>query len=114
VRAAIKENPPPAAQEVFRRLGRNGYALQLCKLFPKEYGIIVSRYAASSKKTFDIKAATLYLEKALKEHPPQSLKTLAKKGGFARAVLIEKLPSLCSKASKKFTTYQISLRNRQN
>jgi transcriptional regulator with XRE-family HTH domain len=113
VRAAIKENPPPAAQEVFRRLGSNGYALQLYKYFPKEYSIIVSRYAVSSKRPFDIKAVSLYLKKELKEHPPQSLRTLANKGGFSRSLLIEKLPSLCSEVSKRFATYQIALRNRQ-
>lgn len=103
LRAARVEEPPPAVQTIFYRLGFVGTPTLLFRRFPKECRIIVARYAERNKRRLDDDQIETELRLCLERNPPPSLKLVAQEIGVGRPLLIRKFPELCKSISSRFT-----------
>lgn len=112
---ALKEKPPPALQEVSRRLGKGASTSTLYNKFPKESRRISERYCAQNKRRLDDRSIEKKLRMFLKVVPPRSMPEVSREVGVARSTLLSKFPELYKEISKLFAFYrrEKDVRNRE-
>lgn len=114
LRAALKEQPPPSLQRVFRRLGcrDTGYYyyvhyLDLCLA-------VAERYKEHRNIPFDKDVDRKRLRVALTEEPPPSFSEVARRLGHKREFVHRKFPELSKAVTSRYMYYRTALRKERD
>lgn len=101
--SALKEHPPPAMNQIARRLG-NKRSSDLRKWFPSLCKTISARYRESNRRLKLTRQRIL--EAALREDPPPSAREVAENLGVRSPILFLQFPDLARQVSKRYKEYQ--------
>ncbi|MFL6255027.1 MAG: hypothetical protein ACJ74T_08380 [Pyrinomonadaceae bacterium] len=94
LRSAMKEEPPPSLQSVFRRLGCKDTGYYYYSNYFDLCTAIAQRYKNFRNKPFDKKVTEKQLKSALTENPPPSFSSVAKRLGHKRDFFRQKYPEI--------------------
>jgi transcriptional regulator with XRE-family HTH domain len=110
LRAALKEHPPPSLQSVFRKLGCRDTGYYYYSHYFNLCVAIAKRYKDHRNKPFNKELTQEQLTSALKEEPPPSFSSLAKRLGHNREFFRQKYPELTRAIASRHMQYR---RNQQ-
>jgi FtsZ-binding cell division protein ZapB len=110
LRTALKEYPPPSLQSVFRRLGCRDTGYYYYSHYFDLCVAIAKRYKDYRNKPFNKELTQEQLTSALKEDPPPSFFSLAKRLGHNREFFRQKYPELTRAIAIRHMQYR---RNQQ-
>lgn len=102
---ALRENPPPSLQNVFRRTGCRNTGYRYYQRFPELCSKIATRYKKFRLKNFNLKKAKRIVELALGENPPPSFSEVARRLECTREKLRKKLPELSESLNRRYGNY---------
>lgn len=106
LRAALKENPPPSLQSVFRRLGCRDTGYYYYSHYFDLCVVIAKRYKDHRNKPFNKQLTQEQLTSALKEDPPPSFSSLARCLGHNRDFFRQKYPELTRAIALRHMQYR--------
>jgi uncharacterized protein YneF (UPF0154 family) len=104
LKAALKENPPPSLQSVFRRLGCRSTGYRFYAQLPKLCRAVSARYQNHRNHLFNAEAVQLVLETALIEDPAPSLSEVVRRLSHRRQFIKNRFPELTTAIVTRFLT----------
>jgi transcriptional regulator with XRE-family HTH domain len=110
LRAALKEDPPPSLQRVFRRLGCRDTGYYYYSNYSDLCFAVAQRYLNHRNNPFDRDLDRERLLDALAEEPPPSFSEVAKRFRHNREFVRRKFPELSKAVTVRHLNYQSVLR----
>lgn len=110
LRAALKENPPPSLQRVFRRLGCKNTGYYYYTNYYPLCCAVIERFKEYRNKPFDRTRDRGRMIAALNEEPPPSFSEVARRLGHKRDFVRAKFPELSKAVTSKYLHYTKVLR----
>jgi DNA-binding Lrp family transcriptional regulator len=110
LQAALKENPPPSLQRVFRRLGCRSTGYYFYSNYAHLCYAVAKRYLQHRNSPFDIDLDRERLRAALVEDPPPSFSEVARRLNHKRDFVRGKFPELSKAVTVRYLNYQSVLR----
>lgn len=110
LRAALKEDPPPSLQRVFRRLGCRDTGYYYYSNYSDLCFAVAQRYLNHRNNPFDKDLDRERLLDALSEEPPPSFSEVAKRFRHNREFVRRKFPELSKAVTARYLNYQSVLR----
>jgi AcrR family transcriptional regulator len=110
LRAALKEDPPPSLQRVFRRLGCRDTGYYYYSNYSDLCFAVAQRYLNHRNNPFDRDLDRERLLDALAEEPPPSFSEVAKRFRHNREFVRRKFPELSKAVTVRYLNYQSALR----
>jgi hypothetical protein len=110
LKSALKEDPPPSLQRVFRRLGCRDTGYYYYSNHSKLCFAVAQRYLNHRNNPFDRDIDCKCLQAALTEDPPPSFSEVAKRFNHSREFVRRKFPELSKAVTVRYLNYQIVLR----
>jgi hypothetical protein len=111
--AACTENPPPSLSDIARQLDRSGGIAILRLKFPELCRIVVARWSADSKRPHDYDKIKKQLRAILKENPPPSFASVARRLNISRSYLWIKFKELATMISSRFKAHREKIKESQ-
>jgi transcriptional regulator with XRE-family HTH domain len=108
--SALKEQPPPSLQSVFRRLGCRDTGYYYYTHYEQWCIKVARRYKSYRDKPFNRDSAQEELQAALIEDPPPSFSAIAKRLGHSREFVRQKFPELSKAIVARYLKYLADLR----
>lgn len=105
LKAALKQNPPPSLQNVFRLLGCRSTGYRFYARFPNLCRAVAARYREHRNKPFDVEEARRSLEEMLTECPAPSFSEAARRLGHGRLFIRTKFPELSAALSGRHKSW---------
>jgi hypothetical protein len=105
LRSAMKEEPPPSLQSVFRRLGCKDTGYYYYSNYFDLCTAIAQRFKNSRNKPFDKTVTEKQLKFALTENPPPSFSSVAKRLGHKRDFFRQKYPEIARAIASRHMQY---------
>lgn len=109
-RKALKEQPPPSLQQVFRQLGCQNTGYYYYSHFPDLCFAVAQRFKAHWHKPFNRDVDRKRLHEILVEEPPPSFSEVARRFGHSREFLRQKFPELTKAIASRHMYYRTALR----
>jgi hypothetical protein len=106
LRSAMKEEPPPSLQSMFRRLGCKDTGYYYYSNYFDLCTAIAQRYKNFRNKPFDKKITEKQLKAALTESPPPSFSSVAKRLGHKRDFFRQKYPEIARAIASRHMQYR--------
>jgi transcriptional regulator with XRE-family HTH domain len=106
LRSAMKEQPPPSLQSVFRRLGCKDTGYYYYSNYFDLCTAIAQRYKEFRNKPFDKKITEKQLKAALTEDPAPSFSSVAKRLGHKRDFFRQKYPEIARAIASRHMQYR--------
>jgi hypothetical protein len=103
---ALKEQPPPSLQSVFRRLGCKDTGYYYYDNYPDLCSAVAQRYKSYRNKPFNAEIDGERLSATLLENPPPSLSEMAWRLGHKNEFLRRKFPELCKAIVVRYLYFQ--------
>lgn len=110
LRAALKEDPPPSLQRVFRRLGCHDTGYYYYSNYSDLCFAVAQRYLDHRNNPFDRDVDRKRLQAALIEDPPPSFSEVAKRFAHSREFVRRKFPELSKAVTDRYLSYQTASR----
>jgi len=110
LKAALKEEPPPSLQRVFRRLGCKDTGYYYYVNYVDLCFAVAKRYKAYRNKPFNKGKGQRRLKAALDEEPPPSFSEIARRLGHKREFVRRKFPELSTIITSRYLHYMKVLR----
>lgn len=110
LKAALKQNPPPSLQSIFRTLGCHNTGYRFYHQFPDLCKAVAARYKKHRNNLFNREAMRQALESALTEEPAPSLSELVRRLGHRRDFIKKKFPDLTKAIVGRYLTKRRALR----
>jgi AcrR family transcriptional regulator len=110
LKAALKEEPPPSLQRVFRRLGCKDTGYYYYVNYEDLCLAVAKRYKSYRNKSFDKGKDQRRLKAALNEEPPPSFSEVARRLDHERDFVRRKFPELSKMIASRYLHYTKVLR----
>lgn len=106
LKLAMKEEPPPSLQSVFRRLGCKDTGYYYYSNYFDLCTAIAQRYKNFHNKPFDKEITEKQLKDALTENPPPSFSSVARRLGHKRDFFRQKYPEIARAIASRHMQYR--------
>ena len=110
LRSALKEQPPPSLQRVFRRLGCRDTGYYYYSHYADLCYAVAERYKDYRNKPFNKDIDRKRLQAALLEEPPPSFSEVARRLDHNREFVRKKFPELSKAVASRYLYHQAALR----